>query len=228
MNRLAVFATCCLSVAAASSQATSLCDVAQEGLQRLAQVSGSTADARCREPARLLPAGAVMQPMEWPLGQVLRSGPVTWPVRVRLGNGYSYVQQVPLTVAWTTLAWVAARNLDPGVELQAGDLEMKPRRWPEGRAVQPAGGRSEPLGRVRSALRAGDIVTADVLLPSGALIRGDHVTAVLAQGGMEIRVPAQLLATSRIGDVARVQAAGRTSPLEGRLVDAQTLMVVSE
>lgn len=228
MNRSAVIASCGLTLAA-WAQAHPLCDAAQAGLTKFAQAQGLVADVRCRVPAnQAVPADASLLAMEWPLGQVPRSGALTWPVRVQAGHGRAYVQQVPLTVGWTAPAWVGARSLAPGAELRPGDLELQSRRWPEGLGVQPADAQFPPSGRVRNALRAGDIVTAAALLAPDALVRGDRVTAVLAQGAMEIRLPAQLLAPSRIGELARAQASGRTAPLEGRLVDAQTLLVVSE
>ncbi|WP_457323190.1 flagella basal body P-ring formation protein FlgA [Roseateles sp. P5_E11] len=228
MNRAVVLAICGMTLAACA-QANPLCDVAEAGLQRFAQARGLAADMRCRASVgQPLPADASLSAMDWPKGQVPRSGALTWPVRVQVGQGRSYVQQVPLSVAWTAPAWVGVRNLEPGAELQPGDLELQSRRWPEGMAVQAADAQAQPQGRLRSAVRAGDILTAAALLPAGALVRGDRVTAVLAQGAMEIRMPAQLLAPSRVGEVARAQATGRTTPLEGRLVDAKTLMVVSE
>jgi len=226
MSRIAVFAICGLTLAA-SAWALPLCEVAEAGVQRLAHARGLVAEVRCRASAhQTLPAEASVLEVEVPRAQVMRSGALTWPVRVDVGNGRSYVQQVPLTVVWTAPAWTVTRNLQAGAELQPGDLELQQRRWPEGMAVQAASAQAQPLGRLHAALRAGDILTAAALLPSDALMRGDRVTAVLAQGSVEIRLPAQLLAPTRVGDFARAQVSGRTTPLEGRMVDAQTLMVV--
>ncbi len=228
MSHTTVFAICGLTLAA-WARAHPLCEVAEAGVQRLAQARGLVAEVRCRASAhQALPAEASVLEVEVPLTQVMRSGGFTWPVRVDVGNGRSYVQQVPLTVAWTAPAWTATRNLQAGAELQPGDLELQQRRWPEGMAVQAVNAQARPQGRLHGALRAGDILTAAALLPLDALVRGDRVTAVLAQGSIEIRLPAQLLAPTRVGEFARVQVSGRTAPLEGRMVDAQTLMVVSE
>ncbi|WP_457447652.1 flagella basal body P-ring formation protein FlgA [Roseateles sp. P5_E4] len=224
MKRVIVSAFCGLTVAACA-QANPLCDAAEAGLERLAQSRGVTVEVRCRAAGPSLPAGASLLAMEGAKGQFLRSGPMTWPVRVQLGGGRAYVQQVPVTVAWTAPAWVSTHDLGPGAALQPGDLELQSRRWPEGLAVQSADAQPQPSGRLRMALRAGEILSAASLLPSGALVRGDHVTAVLAQGAMEIRMPAQLLAPTRVGEIARAQASGRATPLEGRMVDAQTLVV---
>lgn len=228
MKHAVVIASCAFAVVP-WAQAHPLCDAAWAGLDRFAQAHGLIAEVRCRVAAnQALPAGASLLAMGLPKEKVLRSGALTWPVRVQVGSGHSHVQQVPLTVAWTAPAWVAARNLEPGAELLPADLELQSLRWPEGLAVQPADAESRPSGRLRSAQRAGGILTTAALLPSGVLVRGDKVTVILTQGAMEIRMPAQLLAPSRVGSLARAQVSGRAVPLEGRLVDAQTLMVVSE
>ncbi|MBW8743385.1 MAG: flagellar basal body P-ring formation protein FlgA [Sphingomonas sp.] len=133
-----------------------------------------------------------------------------------------------MTVAWSTPAWVSRHDLSPGGLLQDGDVEVQSRRWPDGMPVTPAQEDARPVGRLRQAVRAGEFVTAAQLLPSDALVRGDHVTAVLTEGAMEVRMPAQLLASARVGERARVQVQGRPIALEGRLADAQTVKVDSE
>lgn len=210
----------------ACAQAHPLCEAAQSAAERFAEARGMSVEVRCRAPgAAVSPTAASLVAMEPPREQMPRSGPTTWPVRVRLVSGRDYVQQVPLTVAWSAPAWVAARKLEAGTELQPGDLELQWRRWPEGLAVQSADGRTQPSGRLRTALGAGEMLTAVALLPAGGLVRGDRVTAVLAQGAVEVRLPAQLLAPARVGQVARAQASGSSAAIEGRLIDAQTLVV---
>jgi len=198
--------------------------VAQAAVERYAAERGWHADVRCRAAARVTEAAA-LQAVDPPAGTALRSGPVTWDVRVQVPNTAAYVQRVPLTVSWTAPAWVSLRNLTLGSQLQAADVELQTRRWPDGLRVNAARSDAPPSGRLRQAVRAGDLVTGDQLLPMDALVRGDRVAAVLAEGAMEIRMPAQLLAAARVGERARAQVAGRPVALEGVLVDAQTLKV---
>ncbi|MDR7268223.1 hypothetical protein J2X20_000852 [Pelomonas saccharophila] len=224
MNPSLVLALCGLT-AVPFAQANPLCEAAQVGLERFARARGLTAEVRCRAAAQSVPGGVSMSAMELPRSPIVRSGPMTWPVRVQPGGGRTYVQQVPLTVAWTAPAWVSARDLRAGTELRSGDFELQLHRWPEGLVVQPADAQAQPFGRLRNALHTGDVLTSAALLPADALVRGDHVIALLVQGGVEIRLPARLLAPTSVGQLARVQASGRAAPLEGRLVDAQTLVV---
>lgn len=212
-----------------SSGTDRLCEVARAAVARFAESQGWQSDARCRTSVGVsIPADAVLQPVDPPLGSPIRSGPTTWAVRVQASNRARYVQRVPLSVAWSAPAWVTRRGLSPGALLQADDVELLTRRWPDGVAVDP--GREEtPLsGRLRQTIRAGELLTSADLLAVGALMRGDRVTVVLTEGAMEIRMPAQLLAAARVGDSARAQVRGRPIALEGRLIDAQTLKVDSE
>jgi flagellar basal body P-ring formation protein FlgA len=218
-----------LTTAAMPASAERLCEAALADVQRFAQSQGWSAETRCRAPVgRPLPAGALLQAEPWPLVSTLRSGTLAWPVRVQIGNSMPYVQRVPLTVGWVAPAWVSTRELAAGAVLQPGDLELQSLRWPDGMLLRRADPATVPDGRTRRSLRRGEIVTDEALLLTHALVRGDRVTAVLAGGAVEVRLPAELIADARIGERARVQAAGRRVPLEGRLIDAQTFKVDSE
>lgn len=160
-------------------------------------------------------------------GWLPRTGPLTWPVRIVTASGGSHVQHVPLMAVWTAPGWAATRPLQPGAWLQANDVELRALRWPEGRVVAPVDAAHPPTGRLKRALRAGEMLSPVDLLPSDAMQRGDPVTAVLAEGGVEVRLPAQLLAPARVGERVRVQASGRAVALEGRLLAGQILQVGS-
>lgn len=222
MKRLAIALMTMLVGSAAPAQADRLCQTARSAVAQFAAERGWQAEVRCRGTAGpAVAAGAVLQAIDPPPGGMLRSGPATWAVRVQRPGAAAYVQRVPLSIAWTAPAWVSRRDLAPGAPLREDDVDLQARRWPDGVPVDDA-----PLaGRLRRAVRAGDIVTGAHLLPPDALVRGDQVTAVLAEGAMEIRMPAQLLAPARVGERARVQVAGRPAALEGLLADAQTVKV---
>lgn len=218
-----------LSTTAMPAGSDALCEVALADARRFAQAQGWQIEARCRMPrGRPLPPDASLQAGPWPSLPSLSSGALTWPVRVQVGAAGPFVQRVPLTVGWIAPAWVSTRDLAIGAALKPGDVELRSLRWPDGLLLRSADPLSIPDGRLRRALRRGEIVTATSLLPADALVRGDRVTAVLAQGAMEMRLPAALLAPAQVGQRARVQAAGRQLPLEGRLLDPQTLQVDTE
>lgn len=229
MNATPLVIAALTTAAGAPTSDDALCQAARAGAAQWAASNGWQADVRCRGAgSRVLAAGTSLQAVGLAAGTPVRSGPTNWPVRVQAPHAPAYVQQVPLTISWSAPAWVSRRDLSPGTPLQADDLDLQLQRWPDGMAVTPARGDTPPSGRVRQAIRAGDLVAATQLLPPGTLLRGDRVAAVLADGAMEIRMPAQLLAPARVGDRARAQVQGRTSALEGRLIDAQTLKVDSE
>lgn len=212
----------------ACSAQTPPCDAALAALQRYAQAQGLQVDARCRAAASATaPAPAAVQAVAPRDDWRPRSGPLTWPVRVLGPSGRAQVQHVPLTAVWTAPAWAAARPLPAGALLQPADIERRSLRWPEGRDVTPADGAQPPTGRLQHAMRAGEILSPADLLPEDAMQRGDAVTAVLAEGGVEMRLPAQLLAPARVGERVRVQASGRMVALEGRLLAGQILQVGS-
>lgn len=224
---LALTALAMLDVA--SANVDRLCQTARAAAEQFAAAKGWQADVRCRISGGVpVAAEAELQAINPSESATLRSGPTTWAVRVQAPNATAYVQRVPLTVAWSTPAWVSRRDLSPGGLLQADDVELQNRRWPDGLPVTPARDDVRPTGRMRLAVRAGEVVAAAQLLPSDALVRGDRVTAVLSEGAMEVRMPAQLLTSARVGERARVQVQGRSIALEGRLADAQTVKVDSE
>lgn len=222
MKRLLLVA----ALGANAVSAESLCEAARADVERYAQHLGLQADVRCRGlVGRPVSSQAELQGMGPPEGVAPQSGPLAWPVRVTEDGVRAYVQRVPLTVIWTAPAWVAAHDLVAGARLQTDDLVLQDRRWPEGLRVQPARADQPPLGRLRQALRTGDLISATALLPLDTLQRGDPVTAVLTEGAVDIRLPAHLLGPARVGERARVQVSGRSSALEGRLTDLQTLLV---
>lgn len=54
------------------------------------------------------------------------------------------------------------------------------------------------------------------------------MTTVLAQGGLELRLPGQLVSGARVGERVKVQLSGRTAAIEGVLADLRTVVVLTE
>lgn len=224
----AVLGLALLGLSASTVAATDrLCDAATTELRRLARDRSLEVDVRCRPSGnRPVSPDAEVTGLPWP-DLAIRGGPLSWPVRVREG-GQSYVQRVLLSAQWTAPAWVARRNLDPGQPLQDGDVEIQPRVWPAGLNVKAAQPSAMPQGRLKQAMRAGELLPASALWAPGTLLRGDPVVAVLAEGATEIRINARLLAPAKPGERARVQAAGRSAVLEGTVMDLNTVKVVTQ
>lgn len=216
----------CVATDGAAADVDRLCQAALSAAEHFAAERGWQAEVRCRGVGAVAD-GATLQAIDPPPGAPLRSGPSTWNLRVQAPGAAAYLQRVPLTIAWSAPAWVSQRDLPPGTPLRDDDVELLRRRWPDGVVVVAAREDARPSGRLRQAVRSGELVTAAQLLPADTLVRGDSVTAVLADGAMEIRMPARLLAPARVGERARAQVQGRAAALEGRLADAQTLKVDS-
>lgn len=214
---------------AAFAAPASPCDVALQAAAQWAAARGWQAEATCRTmPSPRQSPGSTWLALPLPPLDPVRSGPLTWPVRVEGAGVRPYVQRVPLTVRWLAPAWVSQRNLAAGAELRPEDVAMALTRWPDGMVVAAADADKPPQGRLRMPVRAGNLLTDAVLVPPDSAQRGDPVTAVLAQGGMELRMPGQLLSGARVGEKAKVQLSGRTAALDGVLADLRTVVVVTE
>ena len=217
-----------LSVAATESDAA--CDAARRELERHARDQGLQVEVRCRANAGVSlssagPSEKAVRASPWSPGVAPQSGALTWPVQISDGSAAGRTRRIPLTVTWTGPAWVATRTLAPGAWLQDGDVTMRSMRWPEGVPVQPARGDQPPAGRLRLALHADDILLPHAFHAAGTVLRGDRMTAVLQQGAIELRWPAALLASSRIGQSGVARIVGRAAPAAGRIADAQTFIL---
>lgn len=132
--------------------------------------------------------------------------------------------RIVLQVTWIAPAWIATRSLNVGDALAPNDTRVVMHRWMDGVEVRAAAEQS-PQGRLKRAVREGDVVQAEALVSTDGLLRGDRLEAVLVSGGVEIRTPVILLAPARIGEHVRVQPVGRTDVLAGLLADRATVQM---
>lgn len=72
--------------------------------------------------------------------------------------------------------------------------------------------------RLRKAMPAGAMLTADDLGDEAALRRGDPVTLVSRAGGMEVRMNGRALGPARMGSTVSVENTGSRRIIRGRLV----------
>lgn len=211
-----------LIASAAVPAGDGICAHALAEVARAAAARGWQAEARCvgRLNARL-PAAATLSVQPLPDDGPQRSGPLTLTVRAEAA-GQPVTHRVVARVIWIAPAWIAARALAAGDVLAENDLHVIPHRWPDGLTIQAAEGPPSQR-RLKRAVRQGDAISADSLLPLDGLLRGDRLDAVLASGGVEIRTPVTLLAPARIGERVRVQPVGRADVLDGVLTDRTTV-----
>lgn len=196
------------------------CAVALAEVARTATARGWQADARCmNRPSARAVRGTTLSVESLPTGAPLRSGLLALGVQTTSGT-----QRVWVRVNWIAPAWIALRSHAAGDLLTPQSLRASPHRWAEGVVVHAAEG-PPPTGRLKRAVREGDVMHADALVPADGLMRGDRLEALVAAGGVEIRTPVMLLAHARIGERVRVQPMGRADVLDGLLVDRATVMV---
>ena len=214
-------------VVAGPSTQESLCAAVRAAAEGVVARNGAgwRAEVRCRAMnSRPISRLARIQAERTEAGRLI-SGNQTWPVQVQPERGPAYVLAMPVNISWIAPSWVIARDQKAGDWLQATDLQVQEIAWPAGVAVEPARAHEPPQGRLRRALHAGEILRTADLLAADSLQRGDRVTVILAAGGLEMAMPAQVLAPTRVGQRVSVQADGRNAPMVGRLVDLTTVSV---
>jgi flagella basal body P-ring formation protein FlgA len=200
-----------------------LCAAAKSLVVARAAEQGLSADVRCIEPARGIAkdVGA-----HWQLAAPvpLQSGTARILLDAIGPHPSGRDVAVPAWISIRSAAWVAVHDVNAGSHVGPGDLQVRDVEWPIGARPVPA--RAEPpVGRARVALRTGDWVTADRLLPADEGLQGDPVTVQLHEKNLTVEAPGLLTADARVGHAARVQLEGQRAVLEGQLVDLTTVVV---
>lgn len=212
-----------ISAGGASPALDTSCTLALAEVAQVAAARGWQAEAHCVGRANALPSpGASLSVQPVAAEGPWRSGPLTLVVRADEPGRAPTSHRVTLRVTWRAPAWTATRTMAVGDALTPEDTRASMHRWADGIEVRAAAERP-PQGRLKRAVREGEVVQAETLVSNDGLLRGDRLEAVLASGGVEIRTPVTLLAHARIGERVRVQAVGRADVLDGLLVDRTTV-----
>jgi flagella basal body P-ring formation protein FlgA len=202
-------------------------DVVCDNARRLVGDAASARELNVRLTcARVTPLRLPMGPVTWELlgsPPPLASGASRLALRVSVA-GRSSLTGLPVTLTVSSDAWVVQRDFAEGEVLRPNDVRRSAVEWPVGVAPVPATP-APPVGRLRRALRAGDPVLPASLLPGDERLQGDVVTVEMRTHTVTLEVPAVLMADARVGQPARAQLKGRRVTVEGRLVDAGTLVV---
>ncbi len=196
------------------------CELALAEVARAAMLRGWQAEARCVGRA---PTHAVHGVDPLPTEADLRSGLLA--LNLRGSAPGQPVGRVTVRVTFTAPGWVASRALSRGAELEAADLAIAQRRWPDGQRIDLADAVKAPVGRMLRNVREGEPVLADAWAPAGSVMRGDRVQAVMSSAGVEVQLAALVVAPARAGERVRVQPAGRAEVLVGVLQDDHTVRV---
>jgi hypothetical protein len=155
---------------------------------------------------------------------VLLSGPARLRIEHTPAAGPARYEVVSLRLVLRSTAWVAARPLAAGTVLLADDVRLAEQAWPAG--ITPVGAATEPpAGRLRAALRGGDLIDPRRLLPADQLPAGTEVLARRRHAALQVTVDGWLVAAAAPGERTRVQLRHRREVLDGVLVDARTVEI---
>lgn len=137
---------------------------------------------------------------------------------------------VDATVSEAPIVVVARRSLTRGETLTAADVEVMP--LPELAKIPaqrtPATNLEELLDHeVMNAIRAGEVVTTDMLAPPMMVRRGDTVTVAAGGGGIRVRVLAKAHVDGRRGEIIEVEAPETKERYTARVVGPRQLAVLS-
>lgn len=200
------------------------CAVAREQIQELARTWGGEAEVRCLGVSARTPSLVRWRAASLP--QRLKAGPMNWPLEWLGPTGWSAATH-PVVVRWSLPVAVTRTRLPAQHRLQDGDLQVAMQVLPPGFDLPPpATGTLQ--GLLRRPLPSGALVSESDLLSPDSLPSGHALSVVLRQGSLELRLPGRLVAPARPGSEARVQLQGRREVLQGRVLDAQTLVVENE
>jgi flagella basal body P-ring formation protein FlgA len=123
---------------------------------------------------------------------------------------------LPATVTRTRTAWVARRALAGGSAVERLDFTVSEVDV-SGLDALPAVPEALAGARLRGALRAGQVLTAQAVAPAGTVLRGDPVRLTLHAGALAIDAAGVAQASAAPGQMVAVRAASSGEILSGRV-----------
>jgi flagella basal body P-ring formation protein FlgA len=146
-------------------------------------------------------------------------------VGVRCGDAGGWTVYVPVAVEVEAPVLVLRRALARRARVEALDVELQTRRLP-GISTNFLNDVSTLQGRrLRRALAAGTPLTSDVLDRDVLVQRGQSVTLIASNGGIEIRAQGRALTEGSERDRVRVQNVNSLKIVEGVVENAATVRV---
>ena len=138
---------------------------------------------------------------------------------------YRHVR-LPVRVTLETPQWCAQEALVAGQALVPQHYVpcMRPLRHADQWALA---GQLLPGGRLKRALRPGELLMARDVADGEMRLRGDAVTVVLRAGAFTLESLGRLGQDARVGDTVNVQLQGSAQSVIGRLAAAQLVEVES-
>lgn len=146
-------------------------------------------------------------------------------VGVRCSAQTPWTVYVPVNVEVEASVLVLRRGLSRRAPIQAADVELQIRRMPGTASTFLSDVNSLNGHRLKRAIPAGTPLTVELLVPDVVVRRGQQVTLVAANGGMEIRAQGLVLADAGASDRVRVQNVSSLKVVEGVVENENTVRV---
>ena len=147
-------------------------------------------------------------------------------VGVRCDGTAHWTIYAQVSVSCSIRVLIARHTLGQNVAPSATDFDIETRRMP-GLYSHYIGDPALLAGqRLRRALSAGEVLTADALLTAPVIHRGDQITVIAQAGGMQIRASAIALSDGRPDDRIRAQNLSSQRVVEGVVRSAGVIEVV--
>lgn len=126
------------------------------------------------------------------------------------------VVRVPVRVTLEASMWCAGEGLASGQVIAASKFVVCKR--PVQRADQwTTAGQALPGGRLKRALRAGELLAAADVAGGDVQLRGDAVTVVYQAAGLTLETAGELSQNARVGEAVQVRLRTGGAPIVGRL-----------
>jgi flagella basal body P-ring formation protein FlgA len=199
--------------------AATLCRTATDALRRAAVALPNTVelDLRCEYVAAAIPVSrGLSEPRAQSEGLKLLDGLQNVVVSIDVAQRRERVANVPVRVTLEAPMWCAGESLASGQPIAASKFVVCKR--PVQRAEQWAmAGQALPGGRLKRALRAGELLAAADVAGGDVQLRGDAVTVVYQAGGLMLETAGELGQDARVGEAVQVRLRNGGAPISGRL-----------
>lgn len=207
-------------------EAATLCDAALTGLRRHAasQLVGLDFSAECVNGLGATEVGSGQLTVQARTSEAdILDGRRQVAVELGVGGRVERTVRVPVDVSLQAMQWCAKESIAAGESMLASHFSAC--RRPVRSATQARqAGQPLPAGRLRRALRAGDLLAMADVADVETQMRGDAVSVMYRAGTLAVESRGELSQDARVGDVVRVHL--RTGEwVTGRLAAARQVEI---
>lgn len=199
--------------------AAMLCGAATDALRRAAGAlpGGAAMGLRCEYNSAAITVGrGLIAPRVQSESLRLTDGLQEVAVLIDVAQRRERVVRVPVRVTLEAPMWCAGESLASGQAI--AESKFVACRRPVQRADQWAlAGQAMPTGRLKRALRAGEVLAAADVAGGDVQLRGDAVAVVYQAGGLTLETAGELSQDARVGEAVQVRLRSGGAPVSGRL-----------